>query len=75
MATSNIERLFGDIDCTMADSDYTMVNDYSLGESNSQSLTQEQPPVIKKALLEPEENTRGSTIKDEVGAYKKEVCM
>ena len=47
--TSNVERLVGDIDCTMADSDCTMVNDDTLLESSSQSLTQEQPPVIKKA--------------------------
>ena len=71
LVTSNIERLVGDIDCTMADSNCTMVDDDTLGESSSQSLTQEQPPVIKKAkksaldiLLGPEEDTRGSTIKD-----------
>ena len=56
-----------------------MVDDDTLEESSSQFLTQEQPPVIKKAkksaldiLLGPEEDTRGSTIKDEVGAYLKE---
>ena len=48
LVTSYIERLVGDIDCTMADFDYTMVDDDTLGESSSQSLTQEQPPVIKR---------------------------
>ena len=56
----------------------------TLLESSSTSLTQEQPSVIKKAkksaldiLLGPdlEEDTRGSTIKDEVGSYLKgKVC-
>ena len=35
--------------CTMADSGCTMVDDDTLGESSSQSLTQEQPSVIKTA--------------------------
>lgn len=84
LVISNTERLVGDIDCTMADSDCTMVDDTQCTsvESSSQSFTQEQPPVIKKAkksaldiLLGPEEDTRGRTIKDEVEAYLHEkVC-
>ena len=68
----------------MADCDCTMVDDTQCTsvESSSQSFTQEQPPVIKKAkksaldiLLGPEEDTRGRTIKDEVEAYLHEkVC-
>ena len=84
LVISNTERLVGDIDCTMADSDCTMVDDTQCTsvESSSQSFTQEQPPVIKKAkksaldiLLGPEEDTRGRTIKYEVEAYLHEkVC-
>ena len=84
LVTSNTERLVGDIDCTMAESDCTMVDDTqgTLIEFSSYSSTQEQPPVIKKAkksaldiLLGPEEDTRGRTIKDEAEAYFHEkVC-
>ena len=84
LVISNTERLVSDIDCTMADSDCTMVDDTQCTsvESSSQSFTQEQPPVIKKAkksaldiLLGPEEDTRGRTIKDKVEAYLHEkVC-
>ena len=51
LVISNIERLVGDIDYTMADSDCTMVDDTQCTsiESSSHSFTQEQPPLIKKA--------------------------
>ena len=68
---SNVERVVGDIDCTMADSDIT------------QSSSSQDPPMAKKAkpsaleiLLGPEDNTNGQTIEDEVEAYFHEkVCV
>ena len=81
LITSNTERLVGDIEITMEDSDCTFVDDTqcTLKESCSHSLSKERPSTTKKQkvsiLLGPEEDTRGKTIKDEVETYFHEkVC-
>ena len=63
---SNVERVVGDIDCTMADSDITIAD----CGSNSQGSSSQDPPMAKKAkqsaldiLLRPEDNTMEELLK------------